>query len=120
LLAEDNPINQKVGVQLLSRLGFTVHIAANGVEAVRMASANKYDLILMDCQMPEMDGFKAAAAIRKAEATSYRIPIIAATANAFAEDKERCLASGMDDYLSKPITKASLQTMLEKWLGVPA
>jgi two-component system, sensor histidine kinase and response regulator len=77
-------------------------------------------LILMDCQMPEMDGFEAAAAIRKLEPEGVRVPIIAATANAFAEDKARCLSCGMDDYLSKPIIKANLEAVLDKWLGVPA
>jgi signal transduction histidine kinase/CheY-like chemotaxis protein/ligand-binding sensor domain-containing protein len=117
LLAEDNVVNQKVALHMLTRLGFSVDIAVNGVQAVSMFAARTYDLILMDCQMPEMDGFEAAAAIRKLERKGVRIPIVAATANAFAEDKARCFACGMDDYLSKPITKENLEVVLHKWLG---
>jgi len=116
LLAEDNAINQKVAQAMLLREGCTVDVAENGRQAVEMASAKPYDLILLDCQMPEMDGYEAAAAIRKLETTNRRTPIVAATASAFVEDKARCLAAGMDDYISKPITKSSLAIVLERWL----
>jgi signal transduction histidine kinase/ActR/RegA family two-component response regulator len=120
LLAEDNVINQKVAQAILARVGCTVDVAENGVRAVAMAAAKAYDLILLDCQMPEMDGYEAAAAIRKLERGHRRTPIVAATASAFLEDKARCLAAGMDDYISKPITKASLAAVLERWLKVDA
>jgi CheY-like chemotaxis protein len=116
LLAEDNAINQKVAQAMLTREGCTVDVAENGLRAVEMANAKAYDLILLDCQMPEMDGYEAAAAIRKLENDNCRAPIVAATASAFVEDKARCLAAGMDDYISKPITKASLAVVLERWL----
>jgi CheY-like chemotaxis protein len=108
-----------VAQHLLRRLGCQVDVAANGVQAVAMARLKRYDLILMDCQMPEMDGFEAANAIREFEGKTRRTPIIAATANAFVEDRERCLAAGMDDYLSKPIAKDQLESLLKRWLTVP-
>jgi len=116
LLAEDNTINQKVAQAMLAREGCTVDLAENGLVAVEKATAKAYDLILLDCQMPEMDGYEAAGAIRKLEQGKRRTPIVAATASAFLEDKARCLAAGMDDYISKPITKASLAVVLERWL----
>jgi signal transduction histidine kinase/ligand-binding sensor domain-containing protein/ActR/RegA family two-component response regulator len=116
LLAEDNVINQKVARAILTREGCTVDVAENGVQAVEMASAKAYDLIMLDCQMPEMDGFEAAATIRKLEKGSRRTPIIAATASAFVEDKARCLEAGMDDHISKPISKAAVAAILERWL----
>jgi signal transduction histidine kinase len=116
LLAEDNVINQKVARAMLADQGCTVDVAENGLRAVEMAGAKTYDLIMLDCQMPEMDGYEAAGAIRKLDEQHRRTPIIAATASAFKEDKERCLSAGMDDYISKPITKASLAAVLERWL----
>ena len=91
-------------------------VAENGVQAVEMAAAKTYDLIMLDCQMPEMDGFEAAATIRKLEKDNRRTPIIAATASAFVEDKARCLEAGMDDHISKPISKAAVAAILERWL----
>ncbi len=105
LVAEDNLINQKVIKKLLAGFGCSVEIARDGKQAVAMALAHEYDLIIMDCQMPEMDGFEATLAIRSREKGDRRVPIVAATANAYSEDKARCLAAGMDDYISKPITK---------------
>jgi signal transduction histidine kinase/CheY-like chemotaxis protein len=117
LLAEDNLINQRVAQLLLARHKCTLDIAGNGVEAIRMATAKAYDLILLDCQMPEMDGFETATALRKLEEKGgRRTPIIATTANAFAEDKARCLAAGMDDYISKPVSKVALDAALQRWL----
>ncbi|MCC7495480.1 MAG: response regulator [Fimbriimonadaceae bacterium] len=113
LLAEDNPVNRKVATLLLERLGCTVGHAANGHEAVAQA-ADGWDLVLMDCQMPDLDGFEATAAIRASE-QGRRLPIIALTANAMAGDRERCLAAGMDDYLSKPMKSDDLARMLQQW-----
>jgi CheY-like chemotaxis protein/HPt (histidine-containing phosphotransfer) domain-containing protein len=117
LLAEDNPVNQRVAVHMLSRLGYAVDVVDNGALAVKAAATGNYALVLMYCQMPEMDGFAATAAIRGAEAESRRRrPIIAMTANALQGDRERCLASGMDDYLAKPIDIRLLSAMLAQWL----
>ncbi len=116
LLAEDNIINQKVASTLLKNLGHTVEIAANGAEVLKLLSTNSYDIILMDCQMPVLDGFATTAQIRQQEASAgMRTIIIAVTANAMKEDKEQCLASGMDDYLSKPFYKTEIEAMLKKW-----
>jgi PAS domain S-box-containing protein len=119
LLSEDNLVNREVTVGMINLLEHTVTIASNGREAVAAASQTVFDLILMDCQMPEMDGFTAAAAIRcqETEAVSRRhVPIIALTANAMEGDRARCLAAGMDDYLAKPFTLTQLKALLTKWL----
>ena len=143
LVAEDNPVNQKVAVGMLERLGCRVDVVTDGHEALEVFSRNAYDLVFMDCQMPEMDGFEATRAIRARESEARgtwleargeeptsplaplasrlaprRIPIIAMTANVMQGDRERCLAAGMDDYLSKPIFSHSLEWMLRKWLSV--
>jgi CheY-like chemotaxis protein len=104
LVAEDNPINQVVAVRLLEKHGHTVVVAATGREAVAAVQGGGFDLVLMDVQMPEMDGFEATAAIRAAEPRAdRRLPILALTALAMSGDRERCLAAGMDGYLTKPI-----------------
>jgi CheY-like chemotaxis protein len=115
LLAEDNLINQQVAARRLQKLGHTVEIANNGAEAVAALKARSYDLILMDVQMPEMDGFEATAAIRSMTGEKRRIPIIAMTANALPSDCERCLAAGMDDYIAKPVHQRTLVELIEKW-----
>ena len=116
LLAEDNPANQKLAMLILGKLGYQVTAVINGLEVVEAAQRGQYDLILMDCQMPEMDGFEATLAIREAEkATGRHIPIIAMTANAMQGDREKCLAVGMDDYISKPINPKQLKQILENW-----
>ena len=116
LLAEDNPVNQRVAVKLLEKAGYQVDIANNGEEAVNKVFQSNYDLVLMDCQMPVMDGFDATRAIREREYEGQRIPIIALTANAMKGDREKCIDAGMDDYLSKPVKKDELYAIIEKWL----
>jgi len=116
LLAEDNLINQKVACRTLELLGYTVETANNGLTAISAWETGRYDLILMDCQMPELDGFEAARHIRANEAPGARIPIIALTADAMKGADEKCRAAGMDDYLSKPLDRAKLIACLERWL----
>jgi len=118
LLAEDNPVNQAVALGVLKKLGYQADVAKNGLEALAALSRTPYHLVLMDCQMPEMDGFEAASAIRSATADVLDpgIPIIAMTANAMQGDRELCLKAGMSDYLSKPVRQDLLKQMLEKWL----
>ena len=119
LLAEDNVINQKVVVQMLRKLGYRVDVAADGREVLSAIARIDYHLILMDCQMPEVDGFEATAAIRQIEqGTGKRIPIIALTANAMRGDRERCLESGMDDFLSKPVRLEDLTATLQKYCSL--
>jgi len=120
LLVEDNKVNQLVAQTLLESLGYTIHIAVNGQEALEHLETNhKHDLVLMDCQMPVMDGYKATQRIRAStEVLNSSIPIIAMTANAMKGDKEKCIQSGMDDYLSKPIDPNELAAMLKRWLNV--
>ncbi len=118
LLVEDNQVNQMVATEMLNAFGCSVTPAGNGIEALSLFKQAEYDLIFMDCLMPEMDGFEATREIRKVETKhkNKRIPIIAFTANAMKGDKEKCLQSGMDDYLSKPINEDSMKDILIKWL----
>ena len=119
LVAEDNPVNQDVTCQMLKRIGLQAIVVENGLEAVEAVSRDNYDVVLMDCQMPSMDGFEATAAIRQLETeagTNNRVPIVALTANSLEGDREICLKSGMDDYLSKPFREAKLREVLECWL----
>ncbi|MBL8230795.1 MAG: response regulator [Bryobacterales bacterium] len=120
LLAEDNAINQRIAVRLLQKLGLRVDVVNNGREAIEAIERKSYAMILMDCQMPEMDGFEATAEIRKREDGKRRIPICALTANAMVGDRERCIASGMDDYVSKPVALHDLQGALSRLLGYHA
>ena len=117
LVAEDNIVNQKVTALLLRRLGFSVDVAPNGLHAVEAVEKRRFDAILMDCQMPVMDGFAATARIR--ELPNGDVPIIAMTASAMSGDRERCLDSGMNDYLPKPVQRVDLEMMLEKWIEPP-
>ncbi len=117
LLVEDNAINQLVAIRILSKLGYHAETVNNGREAVVAAESGKYDVILMDCQMPDLDGYVATEMIRKNEVGSGKhITIIAMTAHALKGDKEKCLAAGMDDYITKPIDTKSLNDVLVKWL----
>jgi len=116
LIAEDNLVNQRVAVRLVQKLGLTADVGGNGIEILAALQKNKYELILMDCQMPEMDGFETTMEIRKMTGPLRQIPIIAMTANAMQGDRERCLASGMDDYLSKPVKPENLAAILDRWL----
>jgi two-component system sensor histidine kinase/response regulator len=115
LVVEDNRVNQKVALHLLERLGCHVELASDGAEGVSKAESGKYDFLLMDCQMPVMDGFKATAEIRRREGPNAHTIIIAMTANALPEDREACLRAGMDDYISKPINRAELVRVLERF-----
>ena len=116
LVAEDNAINQRVITLHLKKLGYSCNTVSNGKEAVETLSTIPYDLVFMDCQMPEMDGYEATTKIRRTESATRRNIIIAMTANALSGDKEKCIAAGMNDYLSKPIDEKRLKTTLEKWL----
>ncbi|MDH3285193.1 MAG: response regulator, partial [Acidobacteriota bacterium] len=120
LLAEDIPINQKIAARILERLGHRVDIASNGAEAVAAVRARTYDVVLMDCQMPVIDGFAATQAIRELEGPESEIPIIALTANAIKGDRERCIDAGMNDYVSKPISPESLADALARVVLQPA
>ncbi len=119
LVAEDNAVNQLLALTLIRKFGYSAHAVANGQEALQAVATGDYDLVLMDCQMPEMDGFEATAAIRKLELTENRprLPVVALTANAMKEDELNCYSAGMDDYVSKPIKRERLAEVIEKWIG---
>jgi signal transduction histidine kinase/ActR/RegA family two-component response regulator len=118
LLVEDNFVNQRVALYMLAKLGFQVDVANDGREALARLSKTRYRLVLMDCQMPEMDGIDATKIVRdpSSEVLDHDVPIIAMTANAFPEDRARSIAAGMNDFLSKPVDQLTLSAMLEKWL----
>lgn len=116
LVAEDNPVNRKLIVRLLTKLGYDVSVAENGSVALQLAMATHYDAILMDCQMPEMDGLEATRQIRR-ELPGRRVPIIALTAGASSGDRDKCLEAGMDDYLTKPVDPTLLGASIRRWLS---
>jgi two-component system sensor histidine kinase/response regulator len=117
LLAEDNIINQTVALAFLEKLGYRADVVANGQEVLHALERIPYDLVFMDCQMPEMDGFEATAVIRRPDSPvlNHDIPIIAMTAYAMKGDREKCIAAGMNDYLAKPIQAEKLAEALERW-----
>jgi CheY-like chemotaxis protein len=112
LLAEDNLVNQKVAMTMLGKMGHRITLATTGLEVVEQWRRNDFDLILMDVQMPEMSGLQAATQIRKEEAIGAHVPIVAMTASAMSEDRDRCLAAGMDDFISKPVSYKVIEQMI--------
>jgi len=120
LVAEDNPINQKVAIRMLVNMGCSVDLVEDGLAAVDAVNTGDYDLVLMDIQMPNMDGLTATALIREMNGDMSKVPIVAMTANALAEDREACMVAGMNDYLAKPVTTTQLREMVKKWLGTGA
>ncbi|MEP9363416.1 response regulator [Nocardioides sp. CN2-186] len=121
LVVEDNPVNQIVATGLLESLGCTADVVVDGIEAVeRLTGAHGYDVVLMDCRMPRLDGFDATRQVRQQEPPGTHVPIIAMTASALEGERERCLAAGMDDYLTKPVDAAELEAAVREWAHVPA
>jgi len=118
LIVEDHPVNQEVAIALVARLGYASDLAENGIEALAALEKESYDAVLMDCHMPEMDGFQATEEVRRREAGRIHTPIIAMTAGALIEDREKCMAAGMDDYLAKPIKNGELERALTRWIPV--
>jgi CheY-like chemotaxis protein len=120
LVAEDNPINQKVAQAMLKKIGFRADVVANGQEAINALRIIPYDLVLMDCQMPEMDGFEATRSIRRegSKVPNPKIPIIAMTAFTMRGDRDKCIQAGMDDFIAKPVQQKELAEMLARWLAI--
>jgi CheY-like chemotaxis protein len=121
LVAEDNPVNQQVTLSILTKQGYRVDVAGNGLEAIHALCRIPYDLVLMDFHMPEMDGVEATKLIRRHDSGVLNpgVPIIAVTASVMQEDRERCATAGMDDYLAKPIQPGKLAALLSRWLKIP-
>ncbi|HVY49331.1 MAG TPA: response regulator, partial [Minicystis sp.] len=120
LLVEDNAVNQRVASMMVAKRGYAVDVAHDGFEAIEAAKKRPYVAVLMDCQMPKLDGYATTAYIRRQEAEGRRTPIIAMTANANPGDREKCLAAGMDDYVAKPVAAAELDRVLKHWAPLPA
>jgi CheY-like chemotaxis protein len=118
LIVEDNPVNQMVALRAVRGLGYRAEVVSGGQAALEAWGRDSFDLILMDCQMPDMDGYEAAGEIRRREDGTGRVPIVAMTANTMKGDEEKCRASGMDDYLPKPVRLKELARILERWLPV--
>jgi len=116
LLVEDNAVNRRIASHLLGGVGLEVDTAENGLQAVELASMKAYDLILMDCQMPGLDGYGACARIRELDGPLAAVPIVALTANAMVSDRQKCLAAGMDDYIAKPLDKKVFFETVARWL----
>jgi two-component system sensor histidine kinase/response regulator len=119
LVVEDNVLNQVVAVGILNRLGYDADVVDNGRDAVAAATRGAYGVVLMDCRLPGVDGYQATAEIRRREAAGRRVPIVAMTASASQEDRDRCLAAGMDDHLAKPVLVGDLVAVLDRWLPDP-
>jgi two-component system sensor histidine kinase/response regulator len=118
LIAEDNVVNQLVIEKMLTKRGFAVDIAEDGLEALAKLATGSYAAVFMDCQMPNLDGYTTTGRIRDREGAGERLPVIAMTAHAMKGDRERCLEAGMDDYLAKPLRPDELDEVLERWLGM--
>jgi len=118
LLVDDHPPNRTIVLQQLRRLGYEADIARNGREAIDAALGGRYELVLMDCVMPEVDGFEATRQIRARERSGGHVSIVAMTANAMEGDREACLRAGMDDYIAKPVRLAQLRRIVERYMGV--
>jgi CheY-like chemotaxis protein len=117
LVVEDSPVNRVVAVSVLERCGYHVHVVNDGREALQALSMQRYDAVLMDCQMPDIDGYQATEELRRRERKgTYHTPVIAMTAHAMIGDRERCLAAGMDDYVSKPVRSQVLAEVLKRWI----
>jgi CheY-like chemotaxis protein len=116
LVAEDNPVNQQVAVRMLAKLGCRADVAANGREALLMHGKGAYHLVLMDCEMPELDGYQTTAQIRAMETGHWRTPIVALTSHSTQSEQEKCLAAGMDDFITKPVQPQLLEKVMERWL----
>jgi signal transduction histidine kinase/ActR/RegA family two-component response regulator len=118
LVVEDSPVNRLVAVRVLERRGYHVHVVNDGREALQALATQRYDAVLMDCQMPDIDGYEATRELRRRErGTSQHTPVIAMTAHAMTGDRERCLAAGMDDYVTKPVRSQTLTDVLQRWIG---
>jgi CheY-like chemotaxis protein len=117
LVAEDNPINQQVARAMLERLGWIVDVVSNGSEAVEAVASHDYDLVIVDCQMPVLDGYGAAEAIRGLPAPKCSVPIVAMTASVYPEDRDKCFDAGMNDYIAKPVTTTAVADAIERVLA---
>jgi CheY-like chemotaxis protein/HPt (histidine-containing phosphotransfer) domain-containing protein len=115
LVVEDNPVNQQVLTEALEQLGYSSHVVDNGQLAIEALERGDYPLVMMDCQMPVLDGYQATAEIRRRQVAGAHVPIIAVTAHAFEGEREKALAAGMDDYVTKPLTHAALREVLRRW-----
>ena len=120
MIAEDNAVNQKLIKIQLEKIGFRADVVENGVKALKALEKNSYALILMDCQMPEMDGYAATEEIRRNADVEKRIPIIAISANVMPDEIEKCFVAGMDDFLAKPFSQEKLKAAIHKWLAKKA
>jgi len=116
LLVEDNKVNQMVATSILKKVGYNATVVSNGEEALEILQREHFDLVLMDCHMPVMDGYEATRRIRQLEGEMAQVPIVAMTADAATSDRERCLNVGMNDHMAKPIEIASLKAMVEQWI----
>ena len=120
LIAEDSQINQIVAARALERCGCRVEVVGDGTCALKALETSRYDLVLMDCQMPGMDGYEATTELRRREGAERRTPVVAMTAQAMDGDRRRCLAAGMDDYISKPMRSRELMELLTRWIPAAA